>query len=352
MNIHEFYIKRCIEIAKNGLGHTYPNPSVGCVIVHKETIIGEGYTSPPGQAHAEVNAIHSVSDPSLLTESTLYVTLEPCSHYGRTPPCADLIITHKIPRVVIGTLDSNKEVLGKGVRKLEEAGIEVITGILEQECRELNRRFLCFHEKQRPYIILKWAESNDGFIAPPSDPDKKPEPVWLSNSGSRQLVHKWRSEEMGILIGTRTAILDNPRLDTRTWYGNSPVRFVIDLNLKIPTRYHVLDKSVRTIIITLAENCPESTDMLQYEKVFIANGLPNEICRIAVKYGIQSLIVEGGAQTINSFISEDLWDEARVFTAPIKLFGGVQAPKIEITPISGMFIENDKVSLYRNKPVN
>ncbi|MEX0291327.1 MAG: bifunctional diaminohydroxyphosphoribosylaminopyrimidine deaminase/5-amino-6-(5-phosphoribosylamino)uracil reductase RibD, partial [Flavobacteriaceae bacterium] len=225
----ERYMKRCLFLAKKALGHAAPNPMVGCVIVHKETIIGEGYTSAYGRAHAEVNAIRSVHDPSLLPEATLYVTLEPCSHHGKTPPCADLILSHKIPEVVIGLKDPHVKVAGQGIEKLKKAGCEVRLGILENECKKHHRRFLTFHLKKRPYIILKWAQSLDGFMAPEdSKRSEDPQPYWLTNTYSRQLVHKWRSEEQAILVGTNTVIQDNPHLGTRYWNGRSPIRIFSD----------------------------------------------------------------------------------------------------------------------------
>ena len=226
MNIHEKYIKRCIELAKNGLGATYPNPLVGSVIVYKNKIIGEGWHQKAGAPHAEVNAINSVKDESLLNKSTIYVSLEPCSHFGKTPPCSDLIIAKGIKKVIIGTVDPFAEVAGRGIKKLMEAGCEVQVGILEKECQDLNKRFFTFHQKKRPYIILKWAQTTDGFIAPKVQ--EKREPVWITNQYSKQLVHKWRSEEQAILVGTNTAIADNPKLNTRLWNGKNPVRVVID----------------------------------------------------------------------------------------------------------------------------
>jgi diaminohydroxyphosphoribosylaminopyrimidine deaminase/5-amino-6-(5-phosphoribosylamino)uracil reductase len=221
VNIHEKYIKRCIEIAKNGLGTARPNPMVGSVIVHEDVIIGEGYTSTYGGNHAEVNAIHSVQDKSLLKQATLYVTLEPCSHYGKTPPCSDLIITHNIPKIVIGCVDDNKKVEGQGIERLRKAGCHVIVGVLENACKEHHKRFLTFHNKKRPYVILKWAETKDGFIAPVSKDTLQP--VWITNEYSRQLVHKWRAEEQSILVGTQTVLDDNPSLTVRDWTGENPI---------------------------------------------------------------------------------------------------------------------------------
>ena len=248
MKIHEKYIKRCIQLAKNGLPAAMPNPSVGAVIVFENTIIGEGYTSAYGGNHAEVNAILSVKNKELLSKSTIYVSLEPCSHFGKTPPCSDLIINYKIPNVVIGTVDSNSKVAGQGIKKLMEAGAHVTVGILEDECRASNKRFFTFHEKKRPYIILKWAESEDGFIAPSSKKEQKP--VWITNKYSRQLVHKWRSEEAAILVGTQTVVDDNPKLDVRDWAGKNPTRIVLDKNNRIPKESYIFDNRQKTVLIS------------------------------------------------------------------------------------------------------
>ena len=248
VKIHENYIKRCIEIAKNGLGTTAPNPMVGCVIVYNSKIIGEGYTSAYGGNHAEVNAINSVKDKSLLKKATLYVTLEPCSHYGKTPPCSDLIIKHQIANVVIGTIDTHSKVAGKGIEKLKNVGCNVTVGVLDDECKVHHKRFFTFHNKQRPYIILKWAETKDGFIAPKQKNEQQP--VWITNELSRQLVHKWRAEEQAILVGTQTVIADNPSLTVRDWTGKNPIRIVIDRDLKLPKDYNVYNSEAETIVIS------------------------------------------------------------------------------------------------------
>jgi diaminohydroxyphosphoribosylaminopyrimidine deaminase / 5-amino-6-(5-phosphoribosylamino)uracil reductase len=247
VNIHEKYIKRCIEIAKNGLGTTRPNPMVGCVIVLNNTIIGEGFTSKYGGPHAEVNAINSVKDKTLLNQATLYVTLEPCSHYGKTPPCSDLIIAHKIPNIVIGCIDEHEKVAGKGIEKLKNAGCHVTVGVLENECKIHHKRFFTFHNKKRPYIILKWAETKDGFISPKTKNQQKP--VWITNEYSRQLVHQWRAEEQAILVGANTVLQDNPSLTVRDWTGENPVRIVIDKNYNLPKFCSVFNNEAKTIII-------------------------------------------------------------------------------------------------------
>jgi diaminohydroxyphosphoribosylaminopyrimidine deaminase / 5-amino-6-(5-phosphoribosylamino)uracil reductase len=345
LKTHEKYIKRCIELAKNGLGTTYPNPLVGSVIVYNDTIIGEGWHKKSGEAHAEVNAIHSVKDQSLLTKATIYVSLEPCSHFGKTPPCSDLIIARKIPNVVIGTIDPNNKVAGNGIKKLIEAGKKVTIGILEEECYELNKRFFTFHNKKRPYIILKWAESGDGFIAPISK--EKQEPVWLSNTFSRQLVHKWRSEEQAILVGTQTVLEDNPKLDARDWSGNNPIRIVLDKSGKINSNYNVADGKIKTIFITEQENFT-TIDKRIFENVIFDNLLPQKITSILFQHEIQSVIIEGGKQTIQTFIDANLWDEARVFKSKTILKNGVNAPKINAIHFKEQKIIEDKLLKFFN----
>jgi diaminohydroxyphosphoribosylaminopyrimidine deaminase/5-amino-6-(5-phosphoribosylamino)uracil reductase len=326
VKIHEKYINRCIELAKNGLGTTYPNPLVGSVIVYNDKIIGEGWHKKAGEPHAEVNAINSVKDKTLLSRATIYVSLEPCSHFGKTPPCADLIVFHKIPNVVIGTVDPNIKVAGKGIKKLMEAGANVTIGILEKECHDLNKRFFTFHTKKRPYIILKWAETADGFIAPIAKDEQKP--VWITNSYSRQLVHKWRTEEQAILVGTKTVLDDNPSLNARVYSGNSPIRIVLDKSGKIDTKYHVKDNSIKSIFITENENL-QSTENCIYEKCSFNENLNETILAVLVKHQIQSVIIEGGSQTIQSFIAKNLWDEALIFKGKNIFEKGVKAPTMK-----------------------
>lgn len=344
MKVHEIYIKRCIELAKNGFGTTYPNPLVGCVIVYNNEIIGEGWHRKSGEPHAEVNAINSVKDKSLLSKATIYVSLEPCSHYGKTPPCCDLIIKHKIPNVVLGTIDPNSKVAGSGIKRLQENGANVIVGILEKECNELNKRFFTFHNKKRPYIILKWAESKDGFIAPLTK--DKQEPVWISNEFSRQLVHKWRSEEQAILVGTTTVLDDNPKLDVRDWKGENPIRIVLDRTGKITNDYFIKDEKTKTIIITEQENLTFNENCI-YESAIFDIQLTKSIADISYKYGIQSILIEGGKQTLQAFIDDNLWDEARVFIGNIHLKNGIKSPFL-----NGNFktkrIKDDELKLYFN----
>ena len=333
MNIHENYITRCIEIAKNGLGTTRPNPMVGCVIVHNNKIIGEGYTSDYGGSHAEVNTINSVKNKKLLRESTLYVTLEPCSHFGKTPPCSDLIINYKIPSIVIGCIDDNEKVAGKGVKKLRDAGCNVIVGILETTCRAHHKRFFTFHNKKRPYIILKWAETIDGFIAPKTKNEKKP--IWITNEFSRQLVHKWRTEEHGILVGTNTILEDNPSLTARDWIGKNPVRVVIDKEEKLSKNLTVFNDESETIILT-------------DKNIDFSQNSAKEICDVLFKNEINSVIIEGGTKTLQTFINANLWDEARVFTGENNLKEGIRAPKFSGKIISEEKILTDILKIYKN----
>lgn len=333
MNIHEKYIKRCIEIAKNGLGFTRPNPMVGCVIVHQNKIIGEGFTSAYGGNHAEVNAIESVIDTSLLKESTLYVTLEPCSHFGKTPPCANLIVKHKIPKVVIGTLDTHSKVSGKGIEILRNGGCDVTLGVLENECKHHHKRFFTFHNKQRPYIILKWAETQDGFIAPKTKNSQQP--VWITNEISRQLVHKWRAEEHAILVGTHTVLEDNPSLTVRDWAGQNPIRIVLDRDLKLPKDCNVFNNESETLVIS-------KHDIDFDEKI------ASQICSFLHKKNIQSVIIEGGSKTLQTFIDENLWDEARIFKGKTEFQTGMKAPKLSGRLISESLIIEDQLKIYIN----
>lgn len=330
VNIQQKYIKRCLELAKNGFGAIYPNPMVGCVIVHDSKVIGEGWHKKAGEGHAEVNAIASVKDKALLKEATLYVNLEPCAHHGKTPPCADLIVKNNIPKVVIGALDTNKLVSGKGITHLKNNACVVEVGILEEECKALNKRFYNYHNKKRPFIILKWAASSDGFIAPKPDVNQKRVPIFLTNKKSLQLVHKWRAEEQAILVGTNTAVADNPKLDVRHLNGNNPIRIVLDHILRIPKNSHIFDESVKTIVITNTQSeLPKTTDNLIYEAIDFNDKVPEQICDVLYKHQIQSVIIEGGALTLQSFIDSNLWDEARIFTSNISLKGGVKAPVIK-----------------------
>ena len=307
---------RCIDLAKKGLGNTYPNPLVGCVLVKNNEIIAEGWHKKAGAAHAEVNAIQKVTDKSILKNCTLYVNLEPCCHFGKTPPCADLIIEMGIQNVVIGCQDSNEKVSGKGVKKLIEGGCNVITGVLKKECKTLNQRFFTFHEQKRPYIILKWAESMDGFMAPKNSEKD----YWLTHAHSRQRVHQWRSEEQAILLGSQTVLNDNPNLSTRLWYGKNPIRFAIDPNQRIPKNSNLKDGKIKTFFLV-----DENSDR-KNENIIIS---AEEILKSLYKKNIQSVIIEGGAKTLEFFIKNKIWDVARIFKTNKNLNDGLKSPKID-----------------------
>lgn len=363
---HEIYMQRCLELAKNALREAMPNPSVGAVLVHEGIIIGEGHTSPYGGPHGEVNCINSVrkQDRHLIPSATLYVSLEPCSHFGKTPPCSDLIIRNGIKKIVIGTIDPHLEVAGNGIRKLEEAGCEVIVGVLEKECRHLNKRFFTFHEKKRPYVILKWAESTDGFLSPlrPINPAEWPQPqedeviqeniedkkpVWITGPYSRQLVHKWRSEEMAILVGTQTVLDDNPQLDVRDWTGPNPVRIVLDRSGKISGSYYVKNQKIKTIVLTEKNDLP-NLENLQYENAAFDEYLPSAILEVLYRHNLLSVIIEGGRRTLQTFIDAGLWDEARVFRGVAALTDGTPAPQMACLPVERKAVANDELLIFRN----
>jgi diaminohydroxyphosphoribosylaminopyrimidine deaminase/5-amino-6-(5-phosphoribosylamino)uracil reductase len=337
---------RCTQLAKNGLGTTYPNPLVGSVIVHNDRIIGEGWHYKAGQPHAEVNAIASVSEANLLKEATIYVSLEPCSHFGKTPPCADLIIQSGIKKIVVGSLDPNPKVAGRGIKKLMEAGCEVIVGILENECDELNKRFFTFHQKNRPYIFLKWAETVDGFISPKNESRNETKPIWITNEFSRQLVHKMRAEEQAILVGTNTVLQDNPSLTVREWAGENPVRIVIDRSLKLSQDFSVFDGTAKTIVFNEKET--KTSGNLDFEKVNFSEEIPQQICQALFKREIQSVIIEGGAKTLQTFIDANLWDEAFVFMGTANFGEGTKAPDFKGIMVSEEKIKEDTFRTFKN----
>jgi diaminohydroxyphosphoribosylaminopyrimidine deaminase/5-amino-6-(5-phosphoribosylamino)uracil reductase len=320
----EQYMLRCIQLAKLGAGNVAPNPMVGAVLVYKNKIIGEGYHQKFGEAHAEVNCINNVAEEnkSLIEKSAMYVSLEPCAHHGKTPPCSDLIIQKKIKKVIIGCQDIYKEVAGKGIEKLRNAGVEVITGVLENECRDLNKRFFIFHQKLRPYIISKWAQSANGKIGSGGD-----ERILISNDYSNRFVHKWRSEEAAILVGTNTVLKDDPALTTRLWKGNNPVRIVIDKELKIPSSSKIFNEEAKTIIFNLSKDGTEKN--IQFIKLGRQNFL-KEMLHSLYEKDIQSVLAEGGTKTLQSFIDNGLWDEARIITnGEMIIENGVAAPEMK-----------------------
>ncbi len=335
----EVFMRRALELALMGQGNVSPNPMVGSVVVHDGRIIGEGWHNRYGEMHAEVNALNSVKEQDLLKESTVYVSLEPCSHTGKTPPCADLLIRHGVKKVVVANLDSNPLVSGSGIKKLRASGIEVVTGILDQEGRELNKRFFTYMEKQRPYIVLKWAETSDGFIAKENHDSK-----WISNEYSRQLTHKWRSEEDSILVGAKTAVHDNPQLNVRDWSGRNPVRIVIDRFLKLSNTLHLFDKKQRTIVYNVLKH-EEHTNLSLVridEEDFLGN-----LLRDLYKQNIQSVLVEGGAMTLNGFIEGGLWDEARVFQSPRLFEKGIPAPALRGKVVSQHAVFSDTLKILK-----
>ncbi|MBN1925846.1 MAG: bifunctional diaminohydroxyphosphoribosylaminopyrimidine deaminase/5-amino-6-(5-phosphoribosylamino)uracil reductase RibD [Prolixibacteraceae bacterium] len=339
---------RCLQLAKLAEGHTSPNPMVGCVIVHNGLIIGEGFHQKCGGPHAEVNAINSVKEESLLPESTLYVNLEPCSHHGKTPPCSDLIIERKIPRVVIGTSDPFAKVAGNGIRKLKEAGCDVTIDVLRDECFELNRRFFTFHTKKRPYIILKWAQTDDGFIDVDEKKRNTGQPTWITNEMARIAVHKQRSTEGAILIGTETALKDNPSLTLRDWHGKQPVRIVLDLKNRLPVNLNVFDNRSETFV--LAGNHYPDKRNANIIKTSDEN-LHNDLLDFLYQNCIQSVIVEGGAKTLQGFIDKALWDEAHVYTGNICFGNGVKAPEIEGQHVADEYFGDSVLKVFRNNTI-
>ncbi|MCB9222945.1 MAG: bifunctional diaminohydroxyphosphoribosylaminopyrimidine deaminase/5-amino-6-(5-phosphoribosylamino)uracil reductase RibD [Crocinitomicaceae bacterium] len=327
----EQYMDRCITLAQQGLGMVAPNPMVGSVVVHEGKIVGEGYHMQYGGPHAEVNAINSVKDQSLLYSSTLYVNLEPCAHFGKTPPCSNLIIEKKIPKVVVGCIDSYSEVAGKGIERMRNAGIEVVVGVLEKASLDLNKRFFTFHNKKRPFVILKWAQSSDGFIdIDRSTGDKGIH--WITQTETKQLVHKWRREEAGILVGKNTVINDDPELTVREIEGHSPTRFIIDPANELDlTKYKVGNDKAKTVVIS-------GQDALSIETI---------LDRI-YRENIQSVIIEGGKFTLEQFIQSGIWDEARILTGINELKNGTTAPIIQGTVVESYFYGKDKIEIYRH----
>lgn len=346
MSSHEIVIKRAIELARLGAGSVSPNPMVGAVVVVGDKIIGEGYHQKYGEAHAEVNAIQQVLNrftdaEELLKQATIYVTLEPCSHFGKTPPCADLIIKYQIPRVVIGALDPFESVNGKGVEKLKNAGIEVITGILKEECRALNERFFTRVQKLRPFVILKWAQTADAFFSPENGKQK-----WISGEEAKRYVHLWRSQEDCVLVGKNTALADNPQLNVRLVKGRNPKRVVIDRNLDLPLQLNIFDNSVETFVFNAVK-----TD-LQDKTLWVSIEdfdyfLPQYILFQLYLQDIQSVIIEGGAKTLQTFIDAGLWDEARIFTSPVFWGEGIKAPQIKGNIKEQILIGQDQLTILK-----
>lgn len=332
-------MQRCLGLAEQGLGRVAPNPMVGAVLVYEGRIVAEGYHEVYGGPHAEVNAIAHLQDQSLLENCTLYVNLEPCAHHGKTPPCADLVIEKKIPRVIIGSLDTNPLVAGKGIAKLEAAGIHVEHGILGEACRELNKRFFTFHEQQRPYIILKWAETADGFISRLPLPADKAD-NWITGEDSRKLVHLWRSQEQAIMAGTNTVLADDPQLTTRLVNGKNPLRVIIDRQSRLDGQQAVFNREAETIVFTGAGS--KKQEHTRFVQVDLNKPLIPQVLERLYHEKITSLLVEGGAQLLQSFISSGLWDEARIFVNPYKSFGeGIAAPVLDRSHATSRKVGND-----------
>ena len=356
IEIDSMYMSRCLDLAKNGMGYVAPNPMVGAVIVHNGKIVSEGYHVEYGKEHAERVAINSLKDSSILKESTLYVTLEPCSHFGKTPPCTDLIIETGIKRVVVATKDPNPKVSGRGIDLLKNAGCEVTLGILENEARELNRRFFTYHIKKRPYIILKWAQTLDGFIDTLRQPTDPIAPVWITNELARMLVHRWRSEEQAIMIGTNTVAKDNPQLNVRDWSGRTPLRIVLDRKLRLLEDANVYDGSIPTLVFignnssaSTRKNIFASIPNMELLTVDFAKGLENQLLKELYEREIVSVIIEGGAMLINSFVKRNFWDEARVFVGNQFFGDGVKAPAFNGKLFSYDQVGDSKLFTYRNR---
>ncbi len=322
-------MRRCLDLAGRGLGTTYPNPLVGSVIVHEDHIIGEGFHHRSGEPHAEVVAVQAVKDKALLKKSTLYVNLEPCSHHGKTPPCADMIVREGIPRVVVGTVDTTGKVMGKGLARMRAGGVEVVAGVLEEESRYVNRRFFTYHEKKRPYILLKWAESADGYLDEERLPGQEG-PNWISGPLGRQAVHRWRTQEEAILVGRKTALIDDPALTAREWRGRNPLRLVIDRELSLPAHLQLFDDEAPTIIFNNLRS--ERHTHPEPVKIDFSQSILPQILDDLYERQVQSLIVEGGAYTLQQFIGADLWDEARVFRGERYFHKGVKAPALGRQP--------------------
>lgn len=347
---NELYLRRCLELASLGTGSVSPNPMVGCVIVCEDRIIGEGYHAKFGAAHAEVNAVQDVFDrfgdqaPLLLSKSTAYVSLEPCAHFGKTPPCADLLIRHQIKKVVIGNHDPFADVNGKGIEKLKAAGIEVFSGIMDDECRVVNKRFFTRIQKQRPYIILKWAETADGYFATKNNTQR-----WITGPMAKKLVHKWRTEEDAILVGKNTALVDNPQLNSREWQGKNPIRILIDRYLALPLDSNLYNDQAKTIIFNeIKTDVQGNIHFIQMEDMQFY--LAQKIAFQLYLMDIQSVLIEGGANIINQFIDSSLWDEARIFTSTTEIWGsGIPSPQIKGILSDEIKLENDTLTILQNK---
>jgi diaminohydroxyphosphoribosylaminopyrimidine deaminase/5-amino-6-(5-phosphoribosylamino)uracil reductase len=341
MKVHEKYMKLCIQEAEKGLGTVGANPLVGCVVVHGARIIGRGYHEKYGAPHAEVNAIGTVTQKALLKDTTLYVTLEPCSHHGKTPPCTGMIINSGIRKVVIGAIDTNDSVSGHGAAVLKKAGCEVTTGILEGECREQNRRFVTFIEKKRPYVILKWAQTKAGLFA-----ESNAKQTWITGQGAQRISHRWRAEEGAVMVGTNTAKVDNPRLTCREWKGRDPVRVVLDRSLRLDQDLNLFDRSVPTLVFN--ESRGYHYENIEYVQLNFGDRMVRHLLSELHKRNIQSVMVEGGKQLLNGFIEAGIWDEARVLVGPDHFKNGITAPVLPNSPDKREEVDEDQVLYYKN----
>ncbi|TKC09486.1 bifunctional diaminohydroxyphosphoribosylaminopyrimidine deaminase/5-amino-6-(5-phosphoribosylamino)uracil reductase RibD [Pedobacter frigoris] len=346
----ELYMQRCLELAQLGMGSVSPNPMVGCVIVCGNKIIGEGYHEKYGQAHAEVNAVNQVLQTygeqaeTLLAAATAYVSLEPCAHFGKTPPCADLLIRHQLKKVVIGNRDPFPDVNGKGIERLKNAGIDVVSGVLEEECTAVNKRFFTRIGQQRPYIILKWATTANGYFAP-----KNAVQQWISGPLAKVLVHKWRTEEDAILVGSQTAVADNPQLSSREWPGKNPLRILIDRKLKVLQSNHIYNDNAKTVIFNeVKTEVAGNIHYIQMEDMQYY--LPQKIAFQLYLMDIQSVIIEGGANILNQFIQGNIWDEARVFTSGTSWQEGISSPQVNGVITAQYQIDQDQLTIYQNQP--
>ena len=343
MNQDEQFMLRCLELASNGLGQVAPNPLVGSVVVYENQILGEGYHANFGAAHAEVNAINAVKDEKLLTKATLYINLEPCCHHGKTPACTDLIIKKGIPKVVIGTADPYHEVSGKGIEILKKQGIDVVVDVLSEECLELNKRFFTFQQQQRPYVILKWAQTLDGFMAREEGNDAS---GWITNDESKRLVHQWRGQEQAIMVGTNTALKDNPQLTTRLFSGKNPLRVTLDQKDRLPDSLHLLDGQTPTLVFT--EQKKENSQNLTYQEIDFSTKPLEQIMQHLADSSIQSIIVEGGRNLLNTFITANCWDEARIFIGNKTFTAGILAPVVDLSAGKMERINDDRLFILKN----
>jgi diaminohydroxyphosphoribosylaminopyrimidine deaminase/5-amino-6-(5-phosphoribosylamino)uracil reductase len=349
MTRDEKFMRRAIEVARLADSDVYPNPYVGCVITHDDKIIAEGFHRKYGEAHAEVNAVNEVSDKAVLKDCTIYVTLEPCAHHGKTPPCANLLIEHQFKRVVVGSIDPFALVNGEGIKRLRDAGIEVEVGVLKDECDALNVRFFTFHRKRRPFISLKWAESEDGFIAPSEQ--NFGERLRITGNAAHKKVHEQRSKEHAILIGRKTAVKDNPSLSVRYVKGKNPIRLVIDPKLRLPQHLKIFNDGAPTYVL----NHEKDENFGPVRRIHIEHITPNSICKKLFEMGIISVYIEGGATTIQHFIDADLWDTANIFTGKIKLEHGIAAPRFkgdsQFDIVAREILDQDVLTIYRNNRI-